>query len=112
MKKLMAQFIVTVALSAFFLGSAQTIVAQDSKKEAQREAKNEAKNKEELEQNDLWLAKQESKLVKRYRKEHKLNSPVTARASEVQYYHDGKYVALGYFDNLNIFHPYKQNLER
>ena len=112
MKRRFAQLIVSVALYGSFISNGYEVVAQDFDKETRREMKKEQKIEKELEKNDRWIAKQESKMIKRRLKDRRFNTPLSARGSEVRVYNKGEYVTLGYFDSSNIFRSHTQKPER
>lgn len=111
MKRGFAQLIVTAALLGPIVSMGQEAVAQNRDKETRRQIKQEKKMEKDLARNDRWIAKQEAKMIERRQKELKSATPFSARGSEVKFYHDGKYITLGYFDRTNAFRAYDKTPE-
>lgn len=111
MKRRFAQLIVTAALIGPVVSIGHEAVAQDIDKKARRQMKQERKMEKDLARNDRWIAKLEARMIERRQKELKSATPLSARGSEVKFYHDGKYITLGYFDRSNVFRAYDKTSE-
>ena len=111
MKRRFAQLIVTAALLGPTMSFGHEVAAQDFDKETRRQIKRDQKLEKDLARNDRWIAKQEAKMLECRQKELNSSTPFSARGSEVKFYHDGKYITLGYFDRTNMFRAYDKTSE-
>jgi hypothetical protein len=102
MKRQLTQTVGSILLLGSLLGG---VYAQDMDKQARREAK----DARSLAKWSRWLERKEAKRIKQLEKEGRIDTPFTARGSEVKFRDSqGNYVTIGYFDKTNKFRPYQK----